>query len=289
MDLDALTDFNLIATHGGLGKASRASGRPKATLSRRVMELEASLGVRLLERGSRSLHLTEAGTSLFNRTASLLHDLNEAGREIASGQTEPTGVLRVTAPLLFSQIAMGRLAAGYARLYPAVRLEVVADDRPVDLIEEGFDIAIRTNPAADSNLVGRCLVRDQMHLVAPADLLRPADGDTVRAIVSGTSVTAGPWSLQDETGLRVVHPQPVLQLSSLIMIRDAVRAGAGAALLPESLVTQELAAGTLVSWGKTTNRPVEVWVLHASRRLASSKVTTFVQYLCDAFAEGVLR
>ncbi|MBB5190993.1 DNA-binding transcriptional LysR family regulator [Silvimonas terrae] len=289
MDLDALRDFNLIATHGGLGKASRASGRPKATLSRRVMELEASLGVRLLERGSRSLRLTEAGASLFGRTAGLLHDIAEAGREISSGQAEPTGVLRISVPLLFSQVAMGRIAAGYVRLYPAVRLEVVAEDRMVDLVEEGFDIAIRTNPAADSALVGRCFLRDQMHVIAPVDQLCPNDGAAVPAVVSGTAATATPWSLQTDAGLRTLQPEPVLRLSSLIMVRDAVRAGAGAAMLPESLVADDLAAGRLVSWGQTTNHPVEVWVLHASRRLASSKVTSFVQYLCGMFPDGLLR
>ena len=285
MDLLALADFNLVASHGGFGRASRASGRPKATLSRRVMELEESLGVRLLERGARSLRLTEEGSTLYARTEGLLSEVAEIGAAIAGGLAGPRGRLRVSAPLLFAYTALGRLAADFIAAYPEVRLEVTADDRFVDLVEEGYDVVIRVNPPPDQDLVGRCFVRDQLLIVAPASMARPSPGTEpvpVRAVVLSTAPEAAVWHCSD--GLNLA-PDPVLRLSSLIMVRDAVRAGAGAALLPPSIVRDDLAAGRLVAWGKS-DRTAAMWALHTSRRLVSSKVSAFVQFLCDAFPEG---
>ena len=125
MDLLALADFNLVARHGGFGKAARAAARPKATLSRRVAELEASLDVRLFERGARTLRLTEEGRALFDRTAILLTELDETAAAIASRGQRPRGRLRISAPLLFSQTAMGRIAAGFATKFPEIRLRRV--------------------------------------------------------------------------------------------------------------------------------------------------------------------
>lgn len=153
MDLLALADFNLVAKHGGFGRAARAAARPKATLSRRVAELEAALGLRLFDRGTRDLKLTEEGRALFERTAVLLSELDETVNAIALGGDRPRGRLRVSAPLLFAQVAMGKLAAGFARAYPDVRLEVTTDDREVDMIEEGYDLVIRVNPRSDESLV----------------------------------------------------------------------------------------------------------------------------------------
>src|SRR5689334_20852859 len=129
MDLLALEDFTLVARHGGFGRAARETGRPKATLSRRVAELEADLGLRLFERGARLLKLTQEGRALYERTGALLAEIDETAAALASGGDRPRGRLRISAPLLFSQTAMGTLAAGFARAYPDVRLEVTTEDR----------------------------------------------------------------------------------------------------------------------------------------------------------------
>ena len=155
MDLLALADFNLVARHRGFGRAARAAGRPKATLSRRVAELEASLDLRLFERGARTLKLTEEGRALHERTSALLVELDETAAAVSSGGGKPRGRLRISAPLLFSQTAMGKLAAEFARRHPDVRLEVTTEDRAVDMVEEGYDLVIRVNPEMDETLVGR--------------------------------------------------------------------------------------------------------------------------------------
>lgn len=285
MDLVALADFNLVASYGGFGRASRASGRPKATLSRRVMELEQELGVRLLERGSRSLRLTEEGQTLHARTGALLNEVEEVGEAISAGLARPHGRLRISAPLLFAHAELGRIAADFIAAYPEVVPEITADDRFVDLVEEGYDVVIRVNPLPGPDLVGRCFMRDQLLIVAPTSFVRPQAGPgqnpvPVRAVVLSTATEAVVWHCSDGLNLQ---PDPVLRLSSLIMVRDAVRAGAGAALLPPMLVADDLASGRLTSWG-TSDRTAAMWALHTSRRLASSKVSAFVQFLCDAYA-----
>ncbi|MCX4198612.1 LysR family transcriptional regulator [Methylobacterium organophilum] len=289
MDLSALADFNLVAAHGGFGRAARASGRAKATLSRRVSELEASLGARLIERGERSLRLTEAGALLHARTGPLLSEIAEAGAVVGGGLDRPRGRLRVSAPLLLSDTQLGRVAADFARAYPEVELEICAEDRFVDPIEEGFDVIIRVNPKPDERLVGRCVLRDELWLVAPPDLPRPdtsaeSDVTPVPAAVRWTPRPEEAWQVHDGRTRRAFAPVPVLRLSSLPTLRDAVVAGAGAALLPRSLVGGDVAAGRLACWGWLEGPPTELWALHTSRRLVSPKVTAFVAHLATALS-----
>ncbi|MGM3422289.1 LysR family transcriptional regulator [Pseudomonas benzopyrenica] len=290
MDFSLLADFQLIATHGGIGKASRASGRPKASLSRRLAELEEALGIRLIERGGRSLVLTPAGAELAARTLGPLREIQEAVAAVQEGVAVPRGRLRIAAPLLFSQVALGRLSADFRRQYPEILIEVVAEDRLADLVEEHFDLAIRINPAPDSTLVGRCFARDRRVLVAAPGLEGPlasgAEPAPLPAVVMPGQREGEVWTLTED-GERFL-PQPVLQLTSLLTIREAVLAGAGAALLPLSLVQRQLEEGALSRWG-TLAGETELWVLHTSRRLQSPKVRAFVDFLSARYPDGIFR
>lgn len=288
MDLLALADFTLVARHGGFGKAARATGRPKATLSRRVADLEAGLALRLFERGARDLKLTEEGRALFARAGQLLTELEQTAAEIASGGARPRGRLRISAPLLFCQTAMGKLAADFALRYPEVRLEVTSEDRPVDMIEEGFDLVIRVNPDPDESLVGRPFLRDSLVVVASPALRRPGEdeqADAVAAVVRAAGDRSD-WLVRTPGGRETIRTRPVLSLSSLIMVRDAVRAGVGAARLPISLVSHDLADGTLVHWGDVDAPDIALWTLYPTRRLLSARVSAFIDHLKQAFPEG---
>ena len=286
MDLLALADFNLVARHGGFGKASRATGRPKATLSRRVAELEASLELRLFERSARLIKLTEEGRALFERTSQLFTELDETTAAIASGGREPRGKLRISAPLLFSQTAMGKLAADFALKYPKVRLEITTEDRPVDMIEEAYDLVIRVNPEPDESLVGRVFLRDRLVIVANPGLTPPMDDSYVPAVVRGQVRQNESWNMKTSTSQSKIAVNPVLSLSSLVMVRDAVRKGVGAGRLPVSLVSQDLADGTLVHWGDVDGPEITLWALYPSRRLLSARVSAFLDFLRDAFPKG---
>jgi DNA-binding transcriptional LysR family regulator len=286
MDLLALADFNLVARHEGFGRAARATGRPKATLSRRVSELEASLDLRLFERGGRALKLTEEGRALYERTSALLTDLDETASAIASGGHRPQGRLRISAPLLFSQTAMGKLAADFALKYPEVRLEITTEDRAVDMVEEAYDLVIRVNPEPDESLVGRVFLRDRLVVVARPGLRTRSDGLPVPAVVRGAPRPSETWTMSATDGKASILVDPVLSLSSLVMVRDAVRMGVGAARLPISLVGHDLAAGRLVLWGDVEGSEIALWTLYPSRRLLSARVSAFLDHLKAAFPEG---
>ncbi|APP75955.1 LysR family transcriptional regulator [Xanthomonas vesicatoria ATCC 35937] len=222
MDLNALLDFALVAANQGLGKASRASGRSKATLSRRIAELEEQLGVRLVERSARGLRLTEAGQVLMERTEVPLSEVAEAMAAAREGLSTPRGRLRVASPVLFSQLAMGRIGAEFCAAYPEITLEVVAEDRTVDLVEEQFDVAIRINPSPDSSLVGRCFAKDRLVVVAAPSIAMPTSSTVapVAAVVM-SSFQPTTWVLDD--GRLVLEPIPRLRFSSL---PDGPRCGA---------------------------------------------------------------
>lgn len=286
MDLLALADFNLVARHGGFGRAARATGRPKATLSRRVAELEAALDLRLFERGARALKLTQEGWALYERTGALLTELDETAAAIASGGDKPRGRLRISAPLLFSQTAMGKIAAGFALKYPEVRLEITTEDRAVDMVEEGYDLVIRVNPAPDESLVGRAFLRDRLVVVASPGLSRLSGKAAVPAVVRGDGEPSAAWDITAPTGRSSMAIDPVLRLSSLMMVRDAVRAGVGVGRLPVSLVSHDLAAGTLVHWGDVEGPDINLWALYPSRRLLSARVSAFLDYLKETFVVG---
>jgi DNA-binding transcriptional LysR family regulator len=294
MDLQALSDFNLVATHGGFGRASRVSGRAKATLSRRVAELEKSLGVRLIERGPQSLRLTEEGRALHERTDAPLSEIAEASEALVLGAATPRGRLRVSVPVVIAHVAFGRIGARFALAYPDVQLEIVAEDRKVDPVEDGYDLVIRVDPSPDDRLVGRRFLNDERLIVAHPDLPLAVcrDGEPmpygVRAVVLSTTPPDATWRVRSElVSDLVLRPEPALRLSSLLMVRDAALAGAGAAMLPKLLVADDVAAGRLALWGTLAGPPVEIWALQSSRRLVGAKVRAFLDVVEKAFPERV--
>lgn len=291
MDLQALSDFDLVAAHGGFGRAARVSGRSKATLSRRVAELEQRLGVRLIERGSQSLRLTDEGRTLHERTRGLLSEIAEAGEAVVLGASTPKGRLRISAPVVFAHVALSRIGARFALAYPEVQLEIVAEDRKVDPVEDGYDLIIRIDPSPDERLVGRRFLNDERLIVALPDMPRPlpsADGEdsAVKAVLLSATPPGTLWRMSSRTETDIVlRPDPVLRLSSLLMVRDAVLAGAGAALLPKLLVAEDIEAGRLAYWGTHAGPPVEIWALQSSRRLIGAKVRAFLEVVGKAFPE----
>ncbi len=279
MNLDDLSDFCLVASNGGFAQASRTSGRPKASLSRKVMDLEASLGLRLFDRGARSIQLTQEGEALFKSVKGPMNEIAEAVDMLRDGRAHPQGRLRVNVPSLFGLMLMGRIAAEFKLAYPEVALEVTMEDREVDLVSEGYDLVIRANPKPDSELVGSCFMREQLLVVAAPSLVRQTP---VPVVVRHAGRNPAIWQIAGSP-CSEIETMPVLELPALTMILDAVLTGIGAAKLPLPLVKEDLAAGRLISWGALAGQPTEIWALHTSRRLASAKVKAFMQFLKTAF------
>ncbi|SES46292.1 substrate binding domain-containing protein, partial [Rhizobium sp. NFR03] len=159
------------------------------------------------------------------------------------------------------------------------------EDRAVDMIEEGYDLVIRVNPAPDESLVGRAFLHDRLVVVAGPDLARPQDGQLVPCVVRGGG-SQETWTVMNPKGPAKIRVDPVLVLSSLIMVRDAVRAGVGAARLPISLVSHDIADGTLQHWGDIERSEIALWALYPSRRLLSARVSAFLDFLKQAFPKG---
>ncbi len=157
----------------------------------------------------------------------------------------------------------------------------------VDLVEEGYDIVVRVNPEAKSNLVGRCFFHDRYVVVAPPGLRPPTlrQPHPVAAVVRQQRRERKSWRVETDGAPREIRFEAALVLPSLLMVRDAVIAGAGAAALPVSIIGDDIAAGRLVVWGDLVDSAVEVWVLHTSRRASNSKVLSFVDFVCERFAE----
>jgi DNA-binding transcriptional LysR family regulator len=300
MNLEALADFNLVALHGGFGRASRESGRSKATLSRRVTQLEQSLGVRLIERGSQTLRLTDEGRSLHERTDGLLAEIAEAGETVASRAPLPRGRLRVSAPIVFAHVALTRIAVRFAADYPDVQLEIIAEDRKVDPAEDGYDLVIRIDPPADERLVGRRIMEDERLVVAAPEVPIPTEARIptastdvpseldVAAVLLTATLSDVVWRIRGgKAGERSLKPQPALRFSSLLMVRDAVLAGAGVALLPKLLVADDIATQRLTLWGIHNAPSVAIWALQSSRRLMSAKVRAFLGVLSETYPNKV--
>ena len=281
--------LQLVAAHGGFSRAGRVSGRSKATLSRHVSELEHSLGVRLIERGSQSLRLTDEGRALHERTDGLLSEIAEAGEAIVLGASTPRGRLRVSAPVVFAHVALPRIGARFALAYPEVKLEIVAEDRKVDPVEDGYDLVIRIDPSPDERLIGRRFLNDERLIIASPDMSRPqpAPGGGARPVkavlLSATSLNVV-WHMKSDLGDEVLFkPEPILRFPSLLLVRDAVLAGAGAGLLPKLLVADDIDEGRLVCWGTHAGPAVETWALQSSRRLVGAKVRAFLDVMEKSF------
>jgi DNA-binding transcriptional LysR family regulator len=153
------------------------------------------------------------------------------------------------------------------------------------MIEEGYDLVIRVNPDPDESLVGRAFLRDRLVVVASPDLPRPTGGQAAPGVARGVG-EARTWHVKTEGGRATIKIEPVLTLATLITIRDAVRAGVGAGRLPISLVSHDLADGTLVNWGDIDGPEIALWTLYPSRRLLSARVSAFLDFLKQAFPNG---
>ena len=285
-DVDALSSFVAVAREGGLNAASRKTGVPKATLSRRLRELEAGVGLTLLTRGGARLEPTEDGRALLARAAPLLADLDALWSETRASSGLVRGRLRVSMPVLLGRFGMGALAARFVRTYPSVALELVIDDRFVDPVGEHFDVVVRANPSPQTDLVGRMVLRTRSVLAGAPGMAPPrSPGEPVDAVVLTAARGQSAWTVLGPEGEVTVAPREVLRCSSMMLVYDAVLAGAGVALLPEWLIASDVAQGRLTAWGTVPNRDIEVWALHPPGGMTSPKVRAFVDVLVESLRD----
>ena len=258
-------------------------------MSKRVIELEASLGVRLFERIHGALKLTDEGQRLCFFAEELVDALDHIRDELGATASQPRGKLRVAAPSLFTYIWMGKLAAEFMATYPDVEIEAIVLEPLNEVAAEFFDVLVQVNPPPSGDLIGRIFARDSVRVVCSPTAIghvnQALDGtaDWVPAVALTGMAKLGPWTVHLGDKTASVRPEIKLHLPSRLVIRDALCAGFGIAELPSALVTEDIQHGRLVDLGPAPNPDVSLWVLYVSRRLVSRRVSTFISFMCDYF------
>ncbi len=258
---------------------------PKQTLSRRVAELERALGVVLLHRTTRRLHLTEAGAAYAQRCAEIVRLAEEANHAITDDVAIPKGVLRVTADPLFGETFLAPLVVAYAKRWPAVHVEVTLTPRRVDLVEEGFDVAFRVGVLGESDLSAKNLGPARVRYCAsPGYLSRRGAPKTPKQLASHECVLVHAeggttrWPFRGPRGIELVSVTGRLRFNSFAMGRSAVLGGLGIAIFPEFACEDDVRRKRLVPVLEDWTVDVgAVWLLHPAGRYLTARVRTFVE------------
>jgi DNA-binding transcriptional LysR family regulator len=295
-DLNDLYLFVLVVDKGSFTAASRVAGLTTSRISRRIADLEHRLGVRLLHRTTRKLALTAVGEMYYQHCQAMVSEAAAAAEVVEQLQASPRGRVRVTCPALTAQSVLGPIITDFMRRYPEVRVSLAATDRIVDLIDEGFDVAIRFRaaPLEDSNLIARSLGKSRSYLVASPEFLdrhgRPAEpSDLARLGTLGKSRhdTAYAWHLTDGDGQTTVVPhQPVLDSDDWLVIKQAALAGLGVAAIPGELCWQEFEAGKLEIVLPDWQLPsANLHIVYTSRRGMIPAVRAFIDFAAERLAK----
>jgi len=279
-----------VVVHAGFARAARALGIPKSRVSRHVMALEAQLNVRLINRSTRRFAVTEVGQEVYRHATAMLAEADAALEAVEFARAEPRGTIRASCPVALAQSALAAILPDFLAKYPAVQLQMHVSNRRVDVVREGFDVAlrVRSHPSSEDGLVMRAFGRANQLLVAsPAYLARagaPASPQELRERATldyGGELDPGPWQLVGANGenVRAEHTPRVL-CHDFIVLRAAALAGLGIAQLPESVVREDLQSGALARVLPDWNTPEGiVHVVFPSRRGLLPAVRAFIDFL----------
>lgn len=283
--------FVTTVEKGSFTGASDMLGLSKQFVSRRVMALEGRLGVRLLNRTTRRLNVTDAGREFHARAVRILEAVEDAELAVSSQGDSPRGTLRLTAPMSFGTLYLGSVLPAFLLRYPAVSVELDLNDRTVDLIREGYDMGIRIGRLQDSTLIARALAPAQIvTCCSPAYLDgrgAPATPDDLAAhdcLLYGHSRQVT-WGFQEEGKPRSVAVSGCLLANNGEIVRDAALAGLGIAWLPTFIVGDALREGRLVTvLDAYAPPPSVVHAVYPQHRQASLAIRAFVDFLREALA-----
>lgn len=291
LDLQRVSSFLAVVRAGSFVGATEATGLSKAAVSRHVAELEGQLGVRLLHRTTRRLSLTDEGQRFHVRAVEIVASLEELETETASTGGDAIGRLRINAPLTFGNLHLAPLWPRFLAANPKLTLDIVLNDRVVDLIEEGFDIAIRISHRLDPQLVSRRLASSRMVLCAAPAYLEAHGNPTHPLELASHTVfaysywsTGDDWMLTGPDGPATVRVKPRIHTNSGDTCREAALQGQGIVLQPDFLVGADLREGRLVEL-MPAYRSLElgVYALYATRKHLPMKTRRVIDYLVAAF------
>jgi DNA-binding transcriptional LysR family regulator len=292
-DLNDIQFFVAVVENQSFSAAARILNLPKSSVSRRIANLEAHLGVRLIERSTRSLRLTEVGTSFYDRCRAILADLDAAEREVAVHRAEPAGLIRMSCPTGLAQFTLARILPDFLIRYPKVRLLVLATNRAIDLVDDNIDIAIRARlRSADEAAMMRMLYKSELIFVASPSFAsarqNPVRIDTLSSFpfLSFLEDLRRPtWALSGpNAATATVSFDPVLISSDFTILLKAAAAGLGIALLPAEVVEDDIRAKRLIrilhEWH---SEEITVHLVFATNRGIVPAVRVLIDYLAEHF------
>lgn len=290
-DLARIRAFVQVFDAGGFSAAARVNGRSKALLSKYVTDLEDHLGVRLMNRTTRKLSLTEAGEAYYREVREILSQLDDLDATITEQSAAPRGILRVSAPRNFGESTLLEPLFEFTRLHPDVTLDLRLEDRMVDLVEEGFDVALRISRMSDTSLIARKIAETSVAVCAAPQIIKahgvPESPDALKGLpcVVDTNMTGqANWQFVEGGRTVTVHVDGPVRVNSPMGALVAAQKGLGFALLPSFLADPAIARGELVPvlTQYLPQRPY-LQAVYPHRRHLSGKVRALIDFLVDWF------
>ncbi|MBI1889841.1 MAG: LysR family transcriptional regulator [Burkholderiales bacterium] len=290
-----MQSFVAVVDSGSFVRAAESLDTSKAAVSRHVAELEQRLGARLLNRTTRKLSMTDEGQAFYLRCTDLLNALDEAESELSSRTGEAAGLLRISAPVTFGILHLAPLWGEFLRLHPKVTFDVSLSDRTVDLVEDGFDVAIRISRSPQQNLIARKLASTRMVLCAsPGYLKRHGTPKHPPDLASHNIISYSYWSSRDEwefvgpEGAVSVKTRPRLHANSGDTCRAAALQHQGIIMQPDFLVYEDLRSGSLkqiLSAYRTVE--IDIYAVYSSRKQLPLRLRYLIDFLVKAFRKPV--
>jgi DNA-binding transcriptional LysR family regulator len=291
--LASIRAFTKVVAHGSFAAAARELRLSRSAVSKYVIDLEAELGVQLLNRTTRSASPTENGQAYYERCLAVLAELEEADIAASRSQTEPRGLLRVNAPMSFGTLHLGRCVADFMERYPDLQIQLILSDQQIDPVQEGFDVTLRIADLPSSNLIARKIVPAKRVLcAAPSYLERrgtpqhPNDLREHDCLNYGHLATGNQWKLTGSDGDHWIAIPWTLCTNNGEILRDAAVKGRGIALLPTFIAGADLQQGTLRTILAEYKAPeLSLYAIYAPSRHLSLKVRLFIDFLVERFGQ----
>tara|TARA_R110002153_G_scaffold41725_5_gene118962 strand:- start:234 stop:1199 length:966 start_codon:yes stop_codon:yes gene_type:complete len=295
-NLDAMTVFARVVEERSFSGAARKLGMSKSAVSKHVTKLEDNLGIRLLNRTTRRLSLTDAGSTFYQHCARVVEEIETAEHALTDLRGTPRGTLRISAPLTFGQMYLPALVTEFMEQYPGLHVDIHLADHMVDLVAEGVDMAIRITRLKDSSLIARKLADFSSHIVAAPSYLQehgepktPQDLTQHKTLSYTNLPSPNIWDFNGPDGQVSVRVDPVLSCNNGEFTSTAAIRGLGIAREPEFIVAQALLDGRLVSILKDFNADSGggIYAVYPERRHLPTKVRVFIDFLVEKFRGGL--
>lgn len=283
IDYNEMAIFAKVVDAGSYTRAADKLGLPKSTVSRKISQLEERLGVRLLHRTTRAIKPTEMGKAYYNHCSQMVAEAEEAQRSIHQLQAEPSGLLRITAPVAFGAGFLAETVQTFLDAHPQVRVDVMLDNKVLDLVEDEIDVAFRVGPMSDSSLVARNLGTIRLIMCAsPAYVKKRGAPKTHADLGKHNCVMLNnmPWQLQGPNGRVEIDVDGRLIMNDMEMTKRMLLIGYGVGLLPITMAYDEIERGQLVQVLPEYHFPDrDIYLVYHSRRQLPTKVVAFIDFV----------